>query len=138
MANKLLSEIYDGLRSLAASDFPRKCATCGRVFESSEQFLAETESLWGASGLKTGHGDDDETVVELFRNCPCGSTLLEIYGDRRDSSAVGQLRRERFAALVKMLHERAGLDPVEARVEVLKVLHGERSEVLESIGYGRK
>ena len=138
MADSTLSELYAGLQSLASSAFPRKCTTCGRVFESSEQFLVETESLGGNSGLKAGYGDEDETVVELFRNCPCGSTLMEIYGDRRDGSALGQRRRERFAELLALLHEKAGIDPAVGRLEVLKVLNGEPSEVLARIGYGRK
>ncbi len=131
----VLSEIYAGLRELARGAFPRRCANCGRVYESSTQFLSETEALRGNSGLKAGYDDDDERIVELFRNCPCGSTLMELYEDRRDNSAEGQRRRERFAALLGTLQSRAGIDPALGRQEIRKALRGEHSEVLARIGY---
>lgn len=135
MTADLLPEIYAGLRSLAGSGFPRQCANCGRVFESSAQFVAETEALRKGSGLHAGYGDLDETVVELYRNCPCGSTLVELYANRRDESPAGQERRRRFGVLMKKLQDRAGLEPAQAREAILKALRGERSEALEALGY---
>ena len=45
---------FAGLRALLESSFPKHCGNCGRVYESVEQFLAETEDMPdGRSSLKS-------------------------------------------------------------------------------------
>lgn len=126
-------ELFRGLKALAESSFPKKCANCGRVFETAEQFLSETQDMGGAhTGLKEAMDDDGSRIVEVFRNCSCGSTLLDFFGDRRDLSDTGVQRRKKFEELLRFLVSN-GLDPTLARAELIKVLRGEKSEVLSNI-----
>lgn len=119
--------VFEGLRTLAESAFPKHCRNCGRIYSCAEQFLKETVSIRpGRSGLKESADDDDNTIVELYRNCPCGSTLMDFFSDRRDTSEAGLRRRKKFGDLVNFLVQK-GWDANLARAELLKVLRGEES-----------
>jgi hypothetical protein len=134
MSDLSLDGLYDGLQALANSAFPKKCNTCGRTFENTEEFVLETEKLRpSASGLKQSMDDDGSMIVELFRNCTCGSTLMDAFNDRRDLSSKGEKRRKRFAELQTFLVEEHNVDSGIARNELLKVMKGEHSEVLSKI-----
>lgn len=76
------------------------------------------------SALKASE-DDGGVILELFRNCVCGSTLLDFFSDRRDTGPAGLKRRERFGELMTFLTN-SGLDVGIARAERLKVLRGGR------------
>ncbi len=122
--------LYQGLRELAESAFPKRCATCGRVYASAEEFLRETRTLRAnSSGLKQSVDDDGSTIVELYRNCACGSTLMDFFVDRRDMSEAGLRRRRRFGELLERLVS-AGLEREVARAELIKIVHGQPSEIL--------
>ena len=72
--------LLDGLQALADSAFPKRCNNCGRTFDSVRDFIAETVSVRnGISGAKASRGDDEEVIVELYRNCVCGSTLMDFF-----------------------------------------------------------
>jgi len=123
--------LFAGLKALAESAFPKRCSSCGRYFESPEQFLRETQQIReGVSGLKQSYDDDDMTIVEVYRNCLCGSTLMDFFTDRRDLSEVGLKRRETFGKVLNQLVD-SGWERVIARDELLKVLRGEKSDLLE-------
>lgn len=123
-------ELYAGLEEIAAGAFPKRCAVCGRSYACVEDYVAQTGRVGnGRSGLKQSRDDEGHVVVELYRNCVCGSTLMDCFNDRRDNSEAGRRRRARFAELVASLASR-GLDPDTARIELLKVLKGERSSIL--------
>ncbi len=125
------AELLAGLKALAASAFPKRCANCGRVYPDEAAYLNETLPVSAAtSGLKSSEDDDGSTIVELFRNCACGSTLLDFFNDRRDDTEAGERRRARFGELLTYLTDR-GLAPAEARNELRKVMRGEPSEVLQ-------
>ncbi|UCH81253.1 MAG: hypothetical protein JSW20_01240 [Nitrospiraceae bacterium] len=125
--------LFGGLHSLAESAFPIKCETCGRIFESAEQFLRETENIRASvTGLKQSRKEDGSIIVEAFRNCPCGSTLMDFFNDRRDQSSTGNVRREKFDDLLIFLMEN-GLERQVARNEMLTVTRGEKSEILAQI-----
>lgn len=95
--NLFHSELFKGLKELSESAFPKKCANCGRLFESAEQFLLETQDInTSTTGLKQADDDDGSQILEVFRNCPCGSTLMEFFNDRRDLSDQGTKRRKKF------------------------------------------
>jgi len=130
---KLVADIYAGLKAFSSDSFPKRCSRCGREFRSAEQFLHETRRLGHSTGLRESQDDEDRTLVELFRNCPCGSTLMECFGDRRDMSAAGIRRREKFRELMQLLVD-AGVDREKARGELLKVLRGGQSEILRARG----
>lgn len=67
---------------------------------------------------------EEATFPKVFRNCVCGSTLLEVFYDRRDQTANGLKRRQRFGELLdKLIAD--GVDPQVARTELLKVVRGQ-------------
>jgi hypothetical protein len=134
MSDLSLDGLYDGLQALANSAFPKKCNTCHRTFENAEEFILETEKLRpSVSGLKQSMDDDGSMIVELFRNCTCGSTLMDAFNDRRDLSSKGEKRRKRFAELQTFLVEEHDVDSIVARNELLKVMRGESSKILSKI-----
>ncbi|MGE0082687.1 MAG: oxidoreductase [Thiohalomonadaceae bacterium] len=123
-------ELYHGLTALVASAFPKRCLTCGRVYQSVDDFLHQTQGLRGGrSGLKEASDDENHTVVELFRNCVCGSTLMDVFNDRRDLSEQGLRRRRQFERLLDALEAR-GIERVQARQELLKLLRDGHSALL--------
>lgn len=125
--------LMQGLKELSASAFPKRCKTCGRRFETAADYVRETERINPErSGLKQSTDDDGSHIVEMFRNCPCGSTLMDVFADRRNSTATGLARRARFGALLRYLETR-GIAAQLARSELLKALRGEPSEVLRNI-----
>jgi len=131
----LNNDIFEGLKALADSSFPKQCASCGKRYETAEQFLKETEDLNTKSGLKNSVDDDGSSIVEAYRNCICGSTLMDFFTDRRDLSEKGLYRRKKFGEMLDALVE-AGEDKEQMRVELLKILRGENSDILKK--YRRK
>ncbi|MFD2229083.1 hypothetical protein [Alkalimarinus sediminis] len=126
-------ELFDGLNALAESAFPKSCACCGRTYQTAEEFLHETEKIPAAtSSMKSALEEDGTTIVEVFRNCPCGSTLMDEFGDRRDMSERGHKRRQHFNKMMSYLEQKGIANDV-ARKELLKVLRGEKSSVLATI-----
>lgn len=124
------STLLAGLRALAASSFPKRCGTCGKVFQDVADYVTQTASIAAdKSGLKQSRDDDGQPIVELFRNCTCGSTLMDFFSDRRDLSSAGEQRRRRFHELIQLLVGR-GLDRAVARTELLKAARGQPSEIL--------
>lgn len=125
------AQFLQGLQALAESAFPKRCANCGRVYQSADDFLSQTRHIAAdKSGLKSSTDDDGKVIVEVFRNCICGSTLMDVFNDRRDLSPKGLARREKFDELLEYLLQQ-GLDFDTARTELLKVLRGEQSEILK-------
>jgi hypothetical protein len=126
-------ELIRGLRALAETTFPKRCRCCGRSFTDVADYVMQTEAMPnGRRSLKQSLDDDGKVIVDLFRNCPCGSTLMDSFGDRRDATTQGEARRQRFDELMKYLlaHE---MPATTARLELLKVLRGEQSELLAAI-----
>jgi hypothetical protein len=99
---------------------------------SSEDFVAKTKSLSGKSGLKSSYDDSDVPIVELYRNCVCGSTLMSFFSDRRDNSEKGQNQRAIFEKLLINL-DAHNVPRLVARVELLKVLRGEKSTLIDDL-----
>jgi hypothetical protein len=83
-----MDDLFEGLKAISASAFPKQCTVCGRTYTTVTQYVTETESIQKRSGLKRSADDDDQTIVELFRNCLCGSTLMDAFSDRRDIRAA--------------------------------------------------
>ncbi len=130
--NGLANEL-NGLTALLESSFPKRCNTCGREYQTAQQFLRETQDLPRAkSCLKEAIEDDGTAIVEVFRNCICGSTLMDEFNNRRDVSKQGKNRRDKFAQLLDHLVER-GLDRQTARFELLELLRGRPSKLLDDL-----
>ncbi|BCK87148.1 hypothetical protein MIZ01_0919 [Sideroxyarcus emersonii] len=128
--SKASEELYVGLQELADSTFPRRCESCGREYRNAAEFLAATRPASpDASGLER-HGDDDaKMIVELFRNCVCGSTLHESIGNRRDLGEYGVKRRMRFEDMVNKLVAK-GYTEETIRGELLKLMRGQPNDVV--------
>lgn len=125
------STLFEGLTELAQGAFPKRCANCGRLYETAADYLLETRPITEKiSGFKETLDDDGSVIVEVFRNCVCGSTLMDVFNNRRDVSAAGLHRRQRFGELQEYLVS-AGLESEVARGELLKVLRGEGSTILK-------
>lgn len=126
-----LNSYLDGLTVYFESSFPKICAVCGTTYQTATQFLAETKNMPnGRSSLKEALENDGTAIVEVFRNCACGSTLMDEFNSRRDSSGLGQERRTKFDQLLLILqkqHVPIGI----ARTEILKLFNGEKSETLD-------
>ncbi|UTW07186.1 hypothetical protein [Pseudomonas benzenivorans] len=123
---------YAGLKALCLDDFPKHCRNCGRTFASEDEYFRETRSIRPEiTGLKGVDDPDDGPLVEVFRNCVCGSTLLVSCCSRRDDSDAGHRRRELFDKLLNFL-ELQGLPREQARGELLRLMSGERSPMLET------
>ncbi len=127
----------EGLQELYKTAFPRKCANCGREYPNLEVFLAETLQLKGRTGLLENVGcpeEGDEPIVELYRNCICGSTMMEFCENRRDTSEKGLRRRELYDDLMKQLLAK-GIAVEDARKELLLMLRfNQKSQLLENLG----
>lgn len=127
------AELYAGLQEIVAGAFPKRCAMCSRTYESVDDYIRQTGRVGsGRSGLKQTLDDDGSVIVECFRNCVCGSTLMDCFSDRRDTSPMGLRRRARFGELLDSLVAK-GLEPLFARAELLKVLRGEASSILRPV-----
>jgi hypothetical protein len=134
-----LETFYKGLQTLVDSTFPKTCPKCSRTYASKEEFLRETIpvkdiSLEDKSGLFAleAFTAEDNTTIGVFRNCECGTTLMADFQDRRDNSEAGQQRREQFDKLMQMLTEH-GMKHELARHELLEVLHGKHSEIIDDL-----
>jgi hypothetical protein len=125
-------DIYAGLRQLANAAFPKRCGLCGREYQNATEFLTATQPLRDSSGLKQSHDDDGHEIVELFRNCVCGSTLLESYWNRRDLSDAGITRRKRFQEMVGKLVA-TGCPAETARGELLKFMRGQPNDLMNLV-----
>jgi hypothetical protein len=127
--NKETAErLYKGLRALSELSFPKLCANCGKRYETVDEFVFQTEAVRKSSGLKEEE-EDGQIFVELFRNCICGSTLMDEFNNRRDLSSAGIGRREKFGEILERLTG-SGIAYETARNELLKVMRGDGSELL--------
>lgn len=123
-------QIFSGLRALAESAFPKRCRNCGREYASAAEFIAVTQApRANCSGLKHSLDDDDNPIVDLFRNCECGSTLMESFSDRRDVSEAGIKRRQNFEQILGELLAQ-GVAREVAYVELIKFMRGEPHDLL--------
>lgn len=129
----LVAELYQGLQALADAAFPKACSNCGATYQNLEEFLRGTHSTFSSSGLKQADMERNQPVVELYRTCHCGATMLEFFCDRRDDSESGALVRAKFAQLLDMLQE-TGLSLATVRAELTLLLHGEHSEIFNLLG----
>jgi hypothetical protein len=132
-----LETFYKDLQTLVDTTFPKRCSKCGKTYGTKQEFLRETIpvkdlSLEDKSGLFALEGGDAETTIGVFRNCECGTTLMADFQDRRDNSEAGQQRRDQFAKLLSTLVEH-GLERATAREELLNVLRGDPSDMIEQL-----
>ena len=115
---------FQHLQSLESQYYPKVCNNCHRVYETPESFLLETCALH-RNGIKSCEEEDGSVVIEVFRNCCCGSTLLGNFSNRRDMTDDGVERRKIFAELLGFL-ELQGVEKEKARQELRNLFSGKR------------
>ena len=130
MEEPIARSLYRGLKALSKLSFPKVCATCGRRYEDADAFITQTRALRRSTGLKEEIDDDNRVIVELFRNCACGSTLMDEFNDRRDLTPNGIKRREKFQELLDRL-EKEGYARGLVRKELLNIMRGRGSKLLK-------
>lgn len=127
--DRLTGEIFEALRSLVNRSFPIECS-CGATFNTLDEFLEQTEKPEEEHGLFGPTEYEDTSIANLLRTCPnCGSTLLAVFSERRNTTRQGARVRNLFGRILSSL-EGGGLDKRLARTEILKVVHGRDSEFL--------
>lgn len=115
----------DALNTLSASHFPKRCFSCGSVFNSLDDFLNAAESP-AHSTLQNREVDSKKFSVQVYTQCHCGAPLLDTFADHRDESRPEH--REAFGQLMTALVD-SGLDQAEARQGLLDFLRGDTSAV---------
>ncbi|NOQ76599.1 MAG: oxidoreductase [Methylococcaceae bacterium] len=122
---------FKGLTALIKSAFPKKCRLCGRIYQTADDFLIKTDNMPNdRSSLKEAIEEDGTAIVEVFRNCRCGSTLMDEFNSRRDYSDTGLKNRLEFNNFLIILQNQH--IPLEiARSEVRKLLQGKKSDMLD-------
>ena len=131
-------KLYDGLKALSDAAFPKQCPVCGRRYETLDAYIRGIEASRRAEDdPKSGPDDEGQPNVELYRNCPCGARLLDCFDDRRDLSQPGLKRRRLFGQLLEVL-DRKGVEPHIARVELIRLMRGEKSKALSDMGVKTK
>ena len=123
-------EIFRGLRALEETMFPKECAACGRVYKDLGGFLEQTHNTVGSSGLMAVDGRRRASMIGVFRNCVCRSTLLVPCRDRRSRTRRQLKRRRIFGELLDTMEKR-GWPRGDARQELLKLMRGEKSRILD-------
>lgn len=112
---------------LHRDSFPRNCSRCGKHFRDEVEFFAETSAIPHAGSDIRAIRDDEEArlrglpaavYLEVYRNCQCGTTLMERFHSRRDLSPRGLRRRKAFEEMLILL-ERCGCDRDDARQKLL-------------------
>lgn len=130
---RLVTELYQGLQALVDAAFPKTCSSCGTCYQDLGAFLRGTYSTISTSGLKQAEQSRSQPVVELYRTCRCGATMMEFFRDRRDDSESGVLVRAKFAQLLDMLSQ-TGLSLATVRSELTLLLRGEKSDIFDLLG----
>lgn len=116
-----VNEILDGLSKLADSPFPKECPSCGKLFDSLDQLLNETDP-------GSEHNNQEGAVI-LSRQCPCSHTIDILFNDRREQGELADKRRQLFQNLLNVLTDN-GMPQSMAKTEIKKVMRGERSSLL--------
>jgi len=129
--DKNSTKLSEGLQALASSAFPRRCEGCGKAYESISDFFTATnhESFSTSDELNHCVDENGTPYLEISRLCSCGSKLKGEFGDRRDTSEAGIRRRKNFSDVLVYLMGK-GFEQDIARDELLKLIRGEKSEML--------
>jgi len=121
-----------GLRSAVDNNFPKTCRNCGRIYQNVDDFILDTALTMQGGGLKQGFTDEEQAIVELLRNCQCGSTLISPFYSRRSSSDLASECRHQFDKLVSQMAV-SGKKPDVAREELRQVITGGYGDILEQL-----
>lgn len=107
--------------------FPVLCPSCGRKYETIEDFLSLT-TLPNGHAPTTRMSDPEYQLPHRERICACGATLPLKAPGRRDLTDAGSRRREKFSAVLDLL-QKSGLTREEGRARLLLALKTCRNEI---------
>jgi len=125
--------LFKNLRALEDASFPKQCDGCGNIFHSEKAYFQNTIPYEENPGLTESKNADGSTYLKLIRKCRCGKPILDHFGDRRDLSPKGDLRRKAFDKVINSLIDN-GLEHAQARQELLNHLQNKKSKILEEMG----
>ena len=67
--------LFEGLQSLAETAFPKRCSSCTQVYETLEEYLADTKAYSDpGSQFVQGRNYSGATILRLHRSCRCGAS----------------------------------------------------------------
>jgi len=105
--------------------FPKICGNCMKIYHNDINFLQETTPAQNISSyIKVITGSEEGrngVYLEVFRNCSCGSTLMELFHCRRDLSEKGIRKRAVFEVFLDTL-KKNGYDNEKARDLILEFM----------------
>lgn len=131
------SALFNNLQALEDASFPKACGQCGRRFENEKDYIQNTLPYQKSPGISESKDHKGRVFLKLIRKCHCGQPILDHFGDRRDNSEQGELRRKAFNKVVKTLVEK-GLTAKDARKELINHMNNKKSDVLEKMGVFRR
>ncbi|WP_210395886.1 hypothetical protein [Motiliproteus sediminis] len=137
MSGKLSSQECDrllvGLQQLSATAFPKRCANCGAIYASPEEFVQHTDTPVTGRSVKAVDDEEEGRFLELYRNCRCGSTLMDLFSDRRMDQPQSNVSRACFERLLRQLQAH-GMGKADAREQLLQLMRGEPAADIERLG----
>ena len=125
--------LFKNLKALEDASFPKECANCQRRFENESDYIQLTTPYQEASGFTESKDKSGKVYLKLVRRCQCGEPILDYFGNRRDESKQGELKRQAFEKVINSLIAK-GLSREQARTELLNHLNNKKSALLESLG----
>ena len=125
--------LIKNLHALEDASFPKACDNCGARFENETDYIRNTFPYQQEPRLKAIQDKKGRTYLKLIRKCQCGQPILDHFGDRRDNSNQGEIRRKAFDKVVHSLIKQ-GLSMDRARLELLNHMNNQKSTVLERMG----
>ncbi|MCB1614958.1 MAG: hypothetical protein KDI30_02985 [Pseudomonadales bacterium] len=92
------------MQCLTKEAFPKVCPTCHKVYSNELEFFTETVALENTDReIKAVEGLEENQeppeFIEVYRNCACGTTLMEWFHSRRNFSEKGIKQRLLFTLL---------------------------------------
>ncbi len=127
------STLFLNLQALEDASFPKTCDKCNARFENETDYVSNTLDYKKSSGLIEAKDKTGSSFVKLIRVCRCGQPIIDHFGDRRDNSKQGELRRKAFNKVVNSLIKK-GLTRQKARKELLNHMNNKKSKLLEQLG----
>ncbi len=127
------SALFKNLQALEDASFPKECSQCEARFESEKHYIENTVPYQKQPALVEEQDKNGRIFLKLIRKCLCGQPILDHFGDRRDQSKQGELRRQAFDKVIITLVEK-GLPIEKVRHELLNHMSNKKSDVLENLG----
>ncbi|MGX5172967.1 oxidoreductase [Aliikangiella sp. IMCC44653] len=127
------NELFKNLKALEDASFPKACHKCGNRFENEAEYIAKTIPYTKSPSIAESQDNAGQSFVKVIRQCNCGMPIVDHFGDRRDMSQRGEIRRQAFEKVIVSLIEK-GVSREIARQEMMKYMRGNKSLLLEKLG----